>query len=108
MIRIAKTSVLLLLVAGGCKSAPKSGSQKVEMQEDVRAMAQRTLDRLYVAQPKARQAVAGAAGYAVFSNFGLKIFVTGGGTGQGVAINNRTKAETFMRMASFRQDLAWA
>ena len=102
MTRIAATSLLLLLIAGGCKSAPKTGSQKTEMQEDVRAMSQRTLDRLYAVQPKARQAVTGAAGYAVFSNFGLKIFVAGGGKGQGIAINNRTKAETFMRMAELQ------
>jgi len=105
MMRIVTTSVVLLLVAGGCKSAPKTGSQKAEMQEDVRAMARRTLDRLYAIQPKARQVVSGAAGYAVFSNFGLKLFVAGSGSGQGVAVSNRTKAETFMRMAEIQAGL---
>jgi len=102
MMRIVTTWIVLLLVVAGCTSNPKTGSQKTEMQGDVRAMAQRTLDRLYNAQPKARQVVNGAAGHAVFSNFGLKIFVAGSGSGQGVAVNNRTKTETFMRMAEIQ------
>ncbi len=107
MMRNVTTCLLLVLVVSGCKSNPKTGSQKVEMQEDVRTMAQRTLDRLYTAQPKARQSVSGAAGYAVFSNFGLKIFVAGSGSGKGVAINNRTKGETFMRMAEIQAGLGF-
>ena len=46
----------------------------------------------YKAQPSARKAVESAAGYAAFSNFGMKIFVAGGGSGKGVAVNNKTKA----------------
>lgn len=94
-----------LPVLGGCKSNPKSASQRSEMQDDMRAVSQRTLDRLYELQPKARDAVRGAAGYAVFTNFGLKIFVAGGGSGRGLATNNRTGAETFMRMAEIQAGL---
>jgi len=39
------------------------------------------LDRLYRAQPNAKQAIARAAGYGVFTNFGMKILFAGGGTG---------------------------
>jgi lipid-binding SYLF domain-containing protein len=35
----------------------------------------------------------------VFSNFGMKILVAGGGKGSGVAVNNKSKQETFMKMA---------
>ncbi len=33
----------------------------------------------------------GAAGYEFFSNFGTKIFVAGGGGGEGIIIDNKTK-----------------
>jgi hypothetical protein len=50
------------------------------------------LTALYKTQPSARKAVESAVGYAAFSNFGMKIFVAGGGSGKGIAVNNKTKA----------------
>ena len=47
----------------------------------------------------------GAAGYAVFKNFGMKLGVAGGGSGKGVAINNRTKGQVFMKMAEVQAGL---
>ncbi len=61
-------------------------------------MAADTLKRLYKLQPAARSAIANGAGYAVFSNKGVKILLSGSGKGQGIAVNNKTKAETFMKM----------
>lgn len=55
------------------------------------------LERLYQASPATHEAVAHAAGYATFSNFGLKLGVAGTGKGRGVAVNARTGKETFMR-----------
>jgi len=72
--------------------------QIAKKQQDIRTMAQSTLQRLYKAEPKAKAAVEGAAGYAVFSNLGVKILVAGSGNGKGVAVNNKTKRETFMKM----------
>jgi lipid-binding SYLF domain-containing protein len=71
---------------------------KEEKRADVRKMAKDTLSRLYKFQPSAKKAVDSAAGYAVFSNFGMKIFFVGGGSGKGIAVNNKTKKETFMKM----------
>jgi lipid-binding SYLF domain-containing protein len=42
--------------------------------------------------------VKSAAGYGVFSNFGMKIFVLGTGTGEGVVVNKSSKTKTFMKM----------
>ena len=64
-----------------------------------------TLERLYAQQPAARAAVQNAAGYAVFSNFGMKILVAGGGHGEGVAVNNRTGEATFMKMVEVQAGL---
>lgn len=76
-----------------------------EQRDDVRATANDTLNRLYRAQPSAKQAIANAAGYAVFNDFGMKILFAGGGTGKGLVVNNRTKKETFMKMVEIQAGL---
>jgi lipid-binding SYLF domain-containing protein len=74
--------------------------------DDVRAVARNTLQELYAKQPQAKQAVENAAGHAVFSNFGMKILVAGGGTGRGLAVN-RAGQEIFMRMAEVQAGLGF-
>lgn len=78
-----------------------------EARADVRTVANNTLQELYAKQPDAKRAVEGAAGYAVFSNFGMKILVAGGGKGEGVAVNNQTREEIFMRMAEVQAGLGF-
>jgi len=78
-----------------------------EKREDVRKTASQTLARLYEVQPSAKSAIEKAAGYAVFSNFGLKIFVAGGGKGRGMAVDNSTGKETFMRMVEIQAGLGF-
>lgn len=80
---------------------------KAESQAKVRQQAQEVLAELYKAQPSARKAVESAAGYAVFSNFGMKILVAGGGQGKGIAVNNKTKATTYMKMAEVQAGLGF-
>lgn len=92
------TTVILTCLAMLLAGTQAAAASKQEQQAEVRSMVQRTLQELYKAQPKARQAIAQSAGYAVFSNFGTKILVAGGGSGSGVAINQKTNAETFMKM----------
>jgi lipid-binding SYLF domain-containing protein len=78
---------------------------KQEKQADVRKMAQDTLNRLYKTQPGAKASIENAAGYAVFSNFGMKIFFAGGGSGAGIAVDNKAKKETFMKMVEIQAGL---
>ena len=80
-------------------------ASKAEQQQEVRKMADQTLERLYKVQPNARAAVAKAAGYAVFSNFGMKILLVGGGSGKGVLIDNQSKKATYMKMAEVQAGL---
>ena len=75
------------------------GASKAEEQAEARKAAQDALAAVYKVQPSARKAVEAAAGYAAFSNFGMKIFIAGGGSGKGMAVNNKTKAITYMKMA---------
>jgi len=56
---------------------------------DVRKSVSDTLERLYKLEPSAKQKIGNTAGYAVFSNFGMKIFFAGGVKGSGGAFNNR-------------------
>ena len=104
--RQALGALFALSLALACP-ASAAAATKAEKQADVRKMAQETLSRLYKAQPSAKQVVESAAGYAVFSNFGMKIFIAGGGSGQGIAVNNRAKAETFMKMVEVQAGLGF-
>jgi len=80
---------------------------KAESQAEVRKAAQDALAAVYKLQPAARKAVESAAGYAAFSNFGVKILLAGSGTGKGVAVNNKTKATTYMKMAELQAGLGF-
>jgi lipid-binding SYLF domain-containing protein len=88
-----------------CSTTPKSKSEKNTERDSVRTLTAQTLDQLYQKEPAAKGAVANAAGYAVFSDFGFKIMVMGGAGGKGMAVNNATKQETFMKMAEFQPGL---
>jgi lipid-binding SYLF domain-containing protein len=94
-------SIAFLALAGSAQAAPG----KAERQQEIRVTAQETLARLYEVNPAARKAVQKSAGYAVFSNFGVKILVAGGGSGKGIVVDNKTKQETFMRMAEIQAGL---
>jgi lipid-binding SYLF domain-containing protein len=82
-------------------------ADKGKEQAEVRKAGQDALAALYKAQPSARKAVESAAGYAAFSNFGMKILVAGGGSGKGIAVNNKTKAVTYMKMAEVQAGLGF-
>jgi len=83
------------------------GADKTKEQAEVRKAAQEALGAVYKLQPSARKAVESAAGYAAFSNFGMKILVAGGGSGKGMAVNNKSKATTYMKMAEVQAGLGF-
>lgn len=87
--------------------AQKKGATKEQKQAEVRKAVKDTLNRLYKLQPTSKAAIEKAAGYAVFSNFGMKIFFAGGGSGKGIAVNNATKKETFMKMLEVQAGLGF-
>jgi lipid-binding SYLF domain-containing protein len=87
--------------------AAKKEATKAQKQAEVRKTVNETLNRLYKMQPSSKGAIEKAAGYAVFSNFGMKIFVAGSGSGKGIAVNNATKKETFMKMLEVQAGLGF-
>jgi lipid-binding SYLF domain-containing protein len=82
-------------------------ASKEESQAEVRKAAQEALSAVYQAQPSARKAVESAAGYAAFSNFGMKILVAGGGSGSGIAVNNKSKVTPYMKMAEIQAGIGF-
>jgi lipid-binding SYLF domain-containing protein len=100
--RYVLMAVVLMLAAS---RAAFGADNRAKEQAEVRKAGQSALNALYKAQPSARKAVESAAGYAAFSNFGMKILIAGGGTGKGIAVNNKTKAVTYMRMAEIQAGL---
>ena len=90
-----------------CLALPGWAASKEDRQADVRQSAQQTLERLYKLQPRSKAAIEKAAGYAVFSNFGMKLLMAGGGTGQGVAVDRASKREVFMKMVEVQAGLGF-
>jgi lipid-binding SYLF domain-containing protein len=83
------------------------GADKTKEQAEVRKAGQDALAAVYKVQPSAKKAIESAAGYAAFSNFGMKILVAGGGSGKGIAVNNKSKATTYMKMAEVQAGLGF-
>lgn len=77
----------------------------VQQRQEILKKSDDTLKALYQAQPKAKELIAKSAGYATFSNFGMKILIAGGGTGTGVVINQASKKPIYMNMAEVQAGL---
>jgi lipid-binding SYLF domain-containing protein len=95
---------LSLTSTGNCAIAA-SPKEIEDARAAIRNTAQKTLALLYKAKPSAKTVIAKSAGYAVFSNFGTKIFLFGGGIGKGIAVDKKTKREIFMRMVEAQAGL---
>ena len=76
-----------------------------EQRQDILAKNQAVLKQLYKAQPNAKDLIEKSAGYATFSNFGMKILIAGGGTGSGVVINKINPKPIYMNMAEVQAGL---
>ena len=94
-------------LAADSKDDKKKQAEAQKERQEIHKQSKDILARLYKSQPSAKAAVQKAAGYATFSNFGLKIFVAGSGKGEGVAVDNKTKKETFMKMFEIQAGLGF-
>ncbi len=79
----------------------------LQARQQVREMAHDALASLYEIAPGTRRIVDRAAGYAVFSTFGIKLFFAGGTTGKGIVVNERTNRHTFMKMVQVQGGLGF-
>jgi lipid-binding SYLF domain-containing protein len=85
------------LLAAGSASAKDSPDQQ---REKIRKMAASTLTDLYKLEPASKAAVQKSAGYAVFNNMGTNLLLLSTARGAGVAVNSKTRQDTFMKMIS--------
>ena len=92
---VASMLVLTLLSSSTCVRADDE-----EKREKSRKMATEVLNDLYKKQPASKGAIEKAAGYAVFDNMGVNVLLLSTARGSGLAVNNKTKQETFMKMVS--------
>ena len=76
----------------------KSDESLAQQRAEIRHMAAETLDRLYQKYPNARRVIQNCYAYATLSNSGVKILLFGSSHGRGLAVNNQTREEVFMRM----------
>jgi lipid-binding SYLF domain-containing protein len=100
-----RVSIVLMVALTLLIAAPAFAKTKEQKQAGVRKNASETLARLYKARPSAKATIRKAAGYAAFSNFGMKILLAGGGKGQGIAFDNRTQKVTYMKMLEVQAGL---
>src|SRR5580765_1958488 len=93
---IASILSVTLLSASLCIAA----DDNEEKREKSRKMSAEALQDLYKLEPTSQAAIQKAAGYAVFDNMGVNVLLLSTARGSGLAVNNRSKQETFMKMAS--------
>jgi len=94
--KIAAIGAITALCIGvaGAKQSPD------EQREKIRKMAATTLEDLYKLQSSARTAIQNSAGYAIFNNMGTNLLLLSTARGAGIAVNSKTKQDTFMKMIS--------
>jgi lipid-binding SYLF domain-containing protein len=106
--KLGAFSVLLCAALFGSNAlADMSAKEKEKARADIRKSSASTLNALYAAVPSSRKVVENSAGYATFSNFGMKILVAGSGSGKGVAVNKKTKQQVFMKMVEVQAGLGF-
>jgi lipid-binding SYLF domain-containing protein len=93
-------TIALSLVAIMLAGLARAGDSPEEKRDKSRKMAANTLNDLYKMEPTAKQAIQESAGYAVFNNMGTNLLLLSTARGAGIAVNSKTKQETFMKMIS--------
>lgn len=83
------------LLATGC-AAP--GQTKADQRQYIDRTERDVLNELYQLKPALRGELAGAPGYAVFTNVNVSVLLASASAGYGVAVDNRTGERTYMRM----------
>jgi len=96
---------LLLLGILGSQTAPAGllgprGDGPDEKKANVRKQREEMLADLYASNPALKATIRKAAGYATFKNVNVNLLLLATANGYGMAVDNKTGKETFMRMAS--------
>ena len=95
---IAKILIVMMILTSMTISVVCAAASKDEQRQHIRDITQVTMNKLYGLHPEVKQEVEKAAGYAAFGSWGAKLGIFGSAQGKGMAVNNKTKKETFMNM----------
>jgi len=91
---------LILIIALTIVPVSAMAKSKEKKRADILEMRTGVLNQLYENHPEAKDMVTEAEGYAVFNNGGINLILFSAGSGKGVAHDNKTGKDTFMRMAT--------
>ena len=95
IIRMTVVGLLLCACAQiACAKDPK------QARADIQKMRAETLAKLYKIHPAAKARIEEAPGYAVFSNVGINLVVLSAAGGHGVAHDNKSGRDTYMKIVS--------
>jgi lipid-binding SYLF domain-containing protein len=94
LLRLAAALLALTFVS------PAWAQSAAEKRAEIRKMRSETLARLYKLHPAAKGKIGAAYGYAVFSNAGVNLIFASIAAGRGVARNNKSGQDIFMKMGS--------
>ena len=89
-----------LAVALAFLTASALAGPRQEKRAEIRKMRSQTLAKLYRVHPSAKTKIQSAYGYAVFSNLGINLILLSAAGGSGVAHDNKTGRDVFMKMGS--------
>jgi len=76
------------------------GDSNAEKKANIRQQRDEMLGQLLAANPRLRDTLSRAAGYATFKQTSVNLLLLATANGYGEVVDNRTRTETFMRMAS--------
>jgi lipid-binding SYLF domain-containing protein len=102
---MTRSIAITLALAVFAFAAPLVAKDDDAERAELRERSKEILADLYKAKPSAKAGIESAAGYATFSNFGMKIFLAGGGKGAGIAVRNKGKQTTYMKMVEVQAGL---
>lgn len=93
-------AIIALVIAFFGMAGSASAASVEEQRNEIRKMRKDTLAQLYKVHPAARSSIQKASGYAVFSNIGVNLIFFSAAGGSGVAHDNRSGRDIYMKMLS--------
>lgn len=91
---------IILIIALTIIPASAVAKSRQKQRAEIITMRTEVLTQLYKNHPEARHMIKKAAGYAVFDNGGVNLIFLSVGSGRGVAHDNKSGKNTFMKMAT--------
>ena len=79
---------------------PAAAETPAERRAEIKKRTAETLTRLYKVHPAAKERISKAHGYAVFTNLGINLVLISAAGGNGVAHDNKTGRDIYMKMLS--------